>query len=72
MHADEDWQAVDEVLSNDMATVSEYLQTWKLNSALQKRCWQSSISSTRKLNVDYKSTTPTKPWPFAPSPYSAE
>jgi len=32
MHADGegDWQAVEEVLSRDMATIGEYLQTWKL------------------------------------------
>ena len=30
MHADKDWQAVEGVLSKDMATIGEYLQTWKL------------------------------------------
>jgi len=30
MHADGDWQAVEGVLSKDMATLGEYLQTWKL------------------------------------------
>jgi len=30
MHADGDWQAVEGALSKDMATLSEYLQTWKL------------------------------------------
>jgi len=29
LHADGDWQAVEGVLSKDMATVGEYLQTWK-------------------------------------------
>jgi len=33
MHADGDWQAVEEVLTKDMATVGEYLQTWKLSAA---------------------------------------
>jgi len=32
MHADGDWLAVEEgALSKDMATLGEYLQTWKLN-----------------------------------------
>jgi len=31
MHADGDRQAVEVVLSKDMAIVGEYLQTWKLN-----------------------------------------
>ena len=30
MHADGDWQAVEGVLCKDMATVGEYIQTWKL------------------------------------------
>ena len=52
IHADGDWHAVEGVLSKDMATVSEYLQTWKLKlRALQKRCRQSSTLTTRKLNL---------------------
>jgi len=34
MHADGDWQAVEAVLSKDMATVGGYFQTWKLNLSL--------------------------------------
>jgi len=30
IHADGDWQAVEGVLSKDMATIGECLQTWKL------------------------------------------
>jgi len=30
VHADGDWQAVEGVLTKDMATVSEYVQAWKL------------------------------------------
>jgi len=30
MHAVGDWQAMEGVLTKDMATVGEYLQTWKL------------------------------------------
>jgi len=30
MHADGDWLAVEGVLSKDVATLGEYLQTWKL------------------------------------------
>jgi len=52
MHADGDWQAVEVVLSKDMATVGEYLQTWKLKlSTTKKWCRQSSTSTTRKPNV---------------------
>jgi len=36
MHADGDWQAVEVVLTQDMATVGEYLQTWKLKLSTTK------------------------------------
>ena len=36
MHADGDWKAVEGVLSKDMATVDEYLQTWKLKLSTTK------------------------------------
>ena len=69
MHVDGDWQTVEGVLSQDMATVGEYLQTWKRKlKVLQKQCWKSFTSTTRKLSVIWKSTTTTKPCPFAPSP----
>ena len=51
MHADGDWQAVKRALSKDMATVGEYLQTWSLRSALQKRCRHPTILTARKLNL---------------------
>jgi len=34
MHADWDWQAVEGALCKDMATVGEYLQTWKLKNGV--------------------------------------
>jgi len=36
MHADGNWQAVERVLSKDMATVGEYHQTWKLKLSTTK------------------------------------
>jgi len=53
MHDDGDRQAVEGVLSKGMATIGEY-STSRLgskSSALQKRCQQPSILTTRKLNV---------------------
>jgi len=55
------------VLRKDMTTLGENLQTWKLSSALQKRCRQPSTSTTRKLNVRWKSISTTKSCPSAPS-----
>jgi len=37
MHSDQDWQAVEGVLSTDMATLGEYLQTWKLKLITAKQ-----------------------------------
>ena len=36
MHADGDWQAVEGVLSKDLATVGEYVPTWKRNRSTTK------------------------------------
>ena len=36
MHADEDWRAVEGLLTKDMTTVGEYLQTWKLKLSTAK------------------------------------
>jgi len=36
MHADGDWQAVEVVLSKDLATVGEYVPTWKRNRSTTK------------------------------------
>jgi len=45
MHADVDWQAVEWVLTKDMATVGEYLQTWKLKLSTTK-----TVSAAFHLN----------------------
>jgi len=36
IHADGDWLAVEGALSKDMATLGEYLQTWKLKLSTMK------------------------------------
>ena len=36
MHTDGDWHAVEGALSKDMATLCEYLQTWKLKLSTTK------------------------------------
>ena len=45
MQADGDWQAVEGVLSKDMLTAGEYLQTWKLKLSTRK-----TVSATFHLN----------------------
>jgi len=71
MHADGDWPIVEGVLTKDMATVSEYLQTSKLNLSPTK-WWSQPSTSTRKLNMSLKSNTKMKPCPSAPSPNTSE
>jgi len=45
MHIDGDWQAVEGVLTKDMATVDEYLQAWKLKLSTTK-----TVSAAFHLN----------------------
>jgi len=45
MHADGDWQAVEGALTKDIATVGEYLQTWKLKLSTTK-----TVSAAFHLN----------------------
>ena len=45
MHADGDWQAVKGALTKDMATLGEYLQTWKLKLSTTK-----TVSAVFHLN----------------------
>jgi len=63
MHADGDWQAVEEMFSKEMATKvnTSRLGSKKLKLTLKTRSWQYSISTTRKLNVSWKSTTTANP-----------
>jgi len=49
MHADGDWQVVEGVLSKDMATTSEYLQTWKFKLSTTKM-----VSAVFHLNKEAK------------------
>ena len=49
MHADGDWQAVEGTLSKDMATLGEYLQTWKLKLSTMK-----TVSAVFHLNKEAK------------------
>jgi len=42
MHSDGDWQAVEGMLTKDMATASEYFQTWK-----------PKLSTTKMVSVDF-------------------
>jgi len=51
MHADGDWLAVEGVLSKDMATLGEYLQTWMPKCSTTKMVSAVSHLNDRKRNV---------------------
>jgi len=57
MHADGEWQAVEDVLSKNMATVSEYLQTQKLKLSATKTVSAAfhlnNKEAKRELKVNY-------------------
>jgi len=61
MHADGDWQAVEGVLSKDMATVDEYLQTWKLKLSTTKTVLAAfhlnNKDAERELKVNFNNET---------------
>ena len=57
------------VLTKDMATMGENLQTWKLKLSTTKTV---PAVFHLKLNVTLKSNTATKPCPSAPSPDTSE
>jgi len=61
MHTHGDWQAVEGVLSKDMATVGEHLQTWKLKLNTEKTVSTvfhlNSKDVKRELKVNYNNET---------------
>jgi len=61
IHADGDWQAVEGVLTKNMATVSEYLQTWKLKLSTTKTVSAAfhlnNKEAKRELKVKYNNET---------------
>jgi len=61
MHADGDWQAVEGVLTRDMATVSEHHQTWKLRLSTTKTVSAAFHLNNKEAKRELKSNTTTKP-----------
>jgi len=60
MHADGDWQAVEGALSKDMATVGEYLQTWKLKLSTTitvLAVFHLNKEAKHELNVNFNNET---------------
>jgi len=72
MHADGDWQAVEGMLTKDMATVGEYLKTWKLKLSTTKTVSAALHLKNKEAKRELKSNTTTKPCPSALSPNTTE
>jgi len=72
MHADGDWQAVEGVLTKDMAAVGEYLQTCKLRLSTTKIVSADFHLNNKEAKRELKSNTTTKPCPSALSPNTSE
>jgi len=61
MHADGDWQAVEGALSKDMASLGEYLHTWKLKLSTTKTVSAvfhlNNKEAKRELKVNFNNET---------------
>ena len=60
-HADGDWQAVEGALRKDMATLGDYLQTWKLKLSTTKTVWAAfhlnNKEAKRELKINFNNGT---------------
>jgi len=72
MHADGDWLVVEGAVTKDMATLGEYLQTWKLKLSTTKTVSTvfhlNNKEAKRELKVNFNNET----LPFCSSPKTSE
>jgi len=68
MHADGDWQAVEGVLSKDMATTNEYLQTWKLKLSTTQTVSAAFHPNNNETKCEMKVNLNNEILPFCPEP----
>jgi len=68
MHADGDGQAVEGVLSKDMATIDEYLQTWKLKLSTTKTVSAAFHLNNKEAKRELKVSCNNEILPFFPEP----
>jgi len=72
MHADGNWQAMEGVLSKDMATLGEHLQSWKLKLSTTKTVPAAFHFNNKETKRELKSTSTTKSYPSSPSLNTSE
>jgi len=68
MYVGGDWQEVKGVLSKDMATVGEYLQTWKLKLSTTKTVSAAFHLNNKEAKRELKVSCNNEILPFFPEP----
>ena len=68
MHFAEDWQSVEGTLTQDMATLSSYLQKWKLKLRTTKTVTATSHLYNKKATRELKVATEGRILPFSAEP----
>ena len=68
MHADGDWQTVQGALTKDLATVGEYLQTWKLKLNITKTVSAAFHLNNKEAKRDLKVNCNKETLPFCSEP----
>ena len=69
LHYASNWQASEETLAQDMATLSFYLYKWKFNLSTTKIVQQSSIFTTRRHDMSLASFSTDRPHHFVLNPF---
>jgi len=72
IYADGNWQIVEGVLSKDMATVGEYLQTWKLKLSTKKAVLAVFHLNNKEAKSELKVNFNNETCHFAPNPNTSE
>ena len=64
MHADSDWRQLESVLSQDMASLQDYLQIWRLKLSKSKTVSAVFHLNNREANRELKVQLEGLPLPF--------
>ena len=68
MHSARDWQVLEETLTQDMATLSSYLQKWKLKLSITKTVTAAFHLYNREAKRELKITAQGRILPFSDEP----
>ena len=68
MHSAEDWQSLEETPTQDMATLSSYLQKWKLKLCIIKMVTAAFHLYNKEATREFKVAAEGRIFPFSPEP----